>query len=31
VLIDTSFGGLVHYPDEAAMELDQVQLLRRQS
>jgi hypothetical protein len=29
VLIDTSFGGLVHYPDEAALESDQVELLRR--
>jgi len=31
VLIDTSFGGLVHYPDEAALEEDQVELLRRQT
>jgi hypothetical protein len=31
VLVDTSFRGLVHYPDEAAMKLDQVELLRRQS
>lgn len=31
VLIDTSFGGLVHYPNEAALELDQVKLLRRRS
>ena len=30
VLIDTSFGGLVHYPDEAALGEDQVALLRRQ-
>jgi hypothetical protein len=29
VLIDTSFGGLVHYVDEAALEEDQVRLLRR--
>ncbi len=29
VLIDTSFGGLVHYPDEAALEEDQVRLVRR--
>jgi len=29
VLIDTSFGGLVHYPDESALEADQVALLRR--
>lgn len=31
VLIDTSFGGLVHYADQAALELDQVNLLRRQA
>ena len=31
VLIDTSFGGLVHYADEAALESDQVELLRRQA
>jgi hypothetical protein len=31
VLIDTSFGGLVHYADEAALESGQVDLLRRQS
>ncbi|HXY75314.1 MAG TPA: hypothetical protein VEH54_00250 [Steroidobacteraceae bacterium] len=31
VLIDTSFAGLVHYPDQAALEADQVQLLRRQA
>ena len=31
VLIDTSFGGLVHYPDETAMEADEVRLLRRQA
>jgi hypothetical protein len=31
VLIDTSFGGLVHYADEAAMEADEVRLLRRQA
>jgi len=30
VLIDTSFGGLVHYPDEDALASDQVGLLRRQ-
>jgi len=30
ILIDTSFGGLVHYPDEAALETHQVELLRRQ-
>ncbi len=30
VLIDTSFGGLVHYPDEGALEDDQVRLVRRQ-
>jgi hypothetical protein len=30
VLIDTTFGGLVHYADEAAMEADEVRLLRRQ-
>ena len=29
VLIDTSFGGLVHYPDQAALDGDQVALLRR--
>jgi len=29
VLIDTSFAGIVHYPDEAALEADQVRLLRR--
>jgi hypothetical protein len=31
VLIDTSFGELVHYADEAAMEADEVRLLRRQA
>jgi len=31
VLIDTSFGGLVHYSDQAALEEDQVALLRRQA
>ena len=31
VLIDTSFGGLIHYSDEAALKFDQVELLRRQS
>jgi len=30
VLIDTSFGGLLHYPDEDALVSDQVELLRRQ-
>jgi hypothetical protein len=29
VLIDTSFAGLVHYPDQAALADDQVELLRR--
>lgn len=29
VLIDTSFAGIVHYPDEAALEAAQVRLLRR--
>jgi hypothetical protein len=29
VLIDTSFGGLVHYPDEAALESDSVILRER--
>jgi hypothetical protein len=29
VLIDTSFAGLVHYPDQAALEDDQVELRRR--
>lgn len=29
VLIDTSFGGVVHYPDQAALESDQVELVRR--
>jgi hypothetical protein len=31
VQIDTSFGGLVHYPDQTALESDQVELLRRQA
>jgi len=31
VLIDTSFAGVVHYPDQAALEADQVELLRRLS
>jgi len=30
VLIDTSFSGLVHYPDQDALDSDQVKLLRRQ-
>jgi len=30
ILIDTSFGGLVHYPDQAALHSGQVTLLRRQ-
>jgi hypothetical protein len=30
VLIDTSFGGLVHYPDQDALASDQVELLRRE-
>ncbi len=30
VLIDTGFGGLVHYPDQAALESGGVELLRRQ-
>jgi hypothetical protein len=30
VLVDTSFGGVVHYPDEAALKADAVRLLRRQ-
>lgn len=29
VLIDTSFGGVVHYPDETALESDQVELVKR--
>ena len=29
VLIDTSFSGVVHYPDQAALEEDRVKLLRR--
>jgi hypothetical protein len=29
VVIDTSFGGLVHYPDQAALESDRVRLVRR--
>jgi len=29
VLIDTTFSGVVHYPDEAALEDDQVRLARR--
>jgi hypothetical protein len=28
-LIDTSCGGLIHYPDEAALEDDQVKLRQR--
>ncbi len=31
VLIDTSFAGVVHYPDEAALEAAQVELLRRRA
>jgi len=30
VLIDTTFGGVVHYPDEAALEGGQVRLRQRQ-
>jgi len=29
VLIDTSFGGLVHYPDQDALASNQVELVRR--
>jgi hypothetical protein len=29
VLIDTTFGGVVHYPDEAALEHGLVKLARR--
>jgi hypothetical protein len=29
VLIDTGLGGLIHYPDEAALEDDRVKLLQR--
>jgi hypothetical protein len=31
LLIDTSFAGTVHYPDEAALEAAQVRLLRRRA
>jgi len=31
VLIDTSFGGVVHYADEAALEADHVRLAQRQA
>jgi hypothetical protein len=30
VLIDTSFGGVVHYADEAALEADHVRLAEKQ-
>jgi hypothetical protein len=29
VLIDTGFSGIVHYPDQEALEVDQVRLLQR--
>ena len=29
VLINTTFRGVVHYPDESALEDDQVRLVRR--
>ncbi|HUA22516.1 MAG TPA: hypothetical protein VMA54_00205 [Steroidobacteraceae bacterium] len=29
ILVDTSFAGLVHYPDEAALEAHHVELLRK--
>jgi hypothetical protein len=31
VVIDTSFGGLVHYPDDVTWESEQVVLVRRGS
>jgi len=31
VLIETSISGLVHYPDQAALEAAQVELLRQQT
>jgi hypothetical protein len=31
VLIDTSFGGVVHYADEAALEAAHVRLAQRQA
>jgi hypothetical protein len=30
VLIDTSFGGVVHYPDEGSMASETIVLVRRQ-
>jgi hypothetical protein len=30
ILIDTNFGGLVHYPDEAALASEPVVLVKRQ-
>ncbi len=30
VMIDTSFGGLVHYPDQKSLDTESVVLVRRQ-
>jgi hypothetical protein len=31
VLIDTTFGGVVHYPDQATLDSEEVELLSRLS
>ena len=31
VMIDTSFGGLVHYPDQASVDSEPIELVARKS